>query len=334
MIERFLGLDLATRRRWLREAEAKLGLAARSIEKDLWICWTLRELFALPAWRAQLTFKGGTSLSKCWGLIERFSEDVDIVIERTHLGFGGGTLGAKQLQRLRDACQKRIRDELLPALRERMAAPLAGETWKLEMADATVDPDQQTILFSYPSVDAAAPGYVRPLVRIELGARSETEPSERGIVTTYLAQAFPAVFDSSAIELRTVSPRRTFWEKAMLLHEETYRPEAKRSGRRPRLSRHYYDLWSLIRKGVAAQARADEGLFERVAAHRQAFFRYGWMDYATLHPSRLRLVPPEDQRDYWSRDYAAMREMFFGDPPNWSDVLASVEGFQRELNGV
>lgn len=333
MIEALLRLPASKRQRLFEEAEDVVGLFPRSIEKDLWVCWTLRELFALPGWGPALTFKGGTSLAKAWKVIERFSEDVDIVISRTHLGFGGERLSQKQLANLRGACQSRIRGELLPALRARMVPELSGEVWSLELAGPDVDPDLQTILFRYPTAFDGPPGYVAPEVKIELGARSETEPAERPSMEPYLAAAFPDRFGPSAFALRTVAPRRTFWEKAMLLHEETYRPKEK--PRKARLSRHYYDLWSLIEKGIAREAIADAGLFGRVAAHRQAFFRYGWMDYATLARGRLRVVPPEDQLDSWRRDYAAMsREMFFGAPPSWKDVLATVGRFESEFNGA
>lgn len=118
-----------------------------------------------------------------------------------------------------------------------------------------------------------------------------------------LAEAFPQVLGAASFSVRTVAPRRTFWEKAMLLHEETYRPSGK--PRKARMSRHYYDLWCLITKGVAAEAVRDEGLFERVAAHRQMFFRYGWMDYATLSKGRMRLLPLPEQEAGWRQDYAA-----------------------------
>ena len=117
----------------------------------------------------------------------------------------------------------------------------------------------------------------------------------------------------------------------MLLHEETYRPPKSR--RKQRMSRHYYDLWCLITKGIAAEATADPGLFERVAAHRQAFFRFGWMDYSTLRRGRLRLLPLPEQMSEWRQDYAAMREMFYADPPRFDDILRTAQAFQAEFNG-
>lgn len=119
----------------------------------------------------------------------------------------------------------------------------------------------------------------------------------------------------------------------MLLHEETYRPADKRRG--DRMSRHYYDLFSLIRRGIADEAVADRGLFERVAAHRAVFFRYTWMDYGTLQPGTLRLLPDAGQRETWERDYAAMRgSMFFGEAPAFDEILRVVGEFERRFNAA
>ena len=273
-----------------KEAEARLDIPARIVEKDFWVCWTLRELFALPRHGPHLTFKGGTSLSKGWKLIERFSEDIDVVIDRESLGFAGERLSNKQLQKLKEACSARVIKELLPDLRKRFAERLPKDAkWKLEAAGAAEDPDLQTLFFHYPTEFPKTESYMRQAVKIEMGARSEVEPSESPNIEPMIAGVFETLIADGLFPIRTVAPRRTFWKKAMLLHEESYRPEGKR--RKARLSRHYYDLWCLITKGVAAEAVKDMELFERVATHRKGFFRYGWMDYGTLKKGSLRIAP-------------------------------------------
>ncbi len=323
----------ADRRRLLcEEGQQKLGLPPASIEKDFWVCWTLRELFCLSEWGEHLTFKGGTSLSKGWGLISRFSEDIDVVIDRDYLGFGGDSLSAKQRKRLVKTCGQRIVEELGPALERRFQEAIpAGMEWRLTPADQEEDSDQQTLLFHYPSVFQERLSYVRPVVKIEMGARSETEPVERPVIQPYLAEAFPDLLPDSAFAIRTVAAQRTFWEKAMLLHEETFRPGDRQ--RRAGLSRHYYDLWCLIRKGVAMQAVKAPGLFDRVARHRQLFFKVGWVDYDTLCKGTLRLAPPPEHESNWRRDYEAMRaEMFFDEPPSFDEVLTVIKAFEEEFN--
>jgi hypothetical protein len=338
-MDSFVQLTADARVRLCNEAQARLGLPAASIEKDFWVCWTLRELFRAHGWDQHLVFKGGTSLSKAWKLIERFSEDIDIVIDRAFLGFSG-TLGPEhapsrkqqrqRLDALKVACQDRIRKSLLPILASQFGAALGHETtWKIEEDEA--DPDRQSLLFFYPSFVAAA-AYVRPVVKIELGARSDTEPTETPDIQPYVAEVFPDLLGPCSFPVRVVAARRTFWEKAMLLHEETYRPGDK--PRKSRLARHYYDLWSLIQKGVGEQAIDDAGLFERVAAHRQIFFRWSWMDYATLAHGKLRLVPSDDQVNEWRQDYRTMQaEMIFGEAPAFEEILRVVGEFEARFNG-
>lgn len=131
--------------------------------------------------------------------------------------------------------------------------------------------------------------------------------------------------------VRAVSPERTFWEKAMLLHEETFRPPEKK--RQARMARHYYDLYRLINAGIGHKASGDLELFERIAAHRQVYFRYAWVDYDTLCPGRLQLVPPDEQLANWKSDYTAMKdEMFFGEPPEFDDLIRTARKFQDEFN--
>ena len=198
---------------------------------------------------------------------------------------------------------------------------------------AETDPDLQTLLFKYPAIYTRPGSYIRPEVKIELGARSDTEPVESPSIQPILTETFPELLGPNMFPVRVVAARRTFWEKAMLLHEETYRPADKT--RKIRMARHYYDLWCLITRGIAHEAVQDEGLFERVAAHRQIFFRCGWMDYSTLTRGRLRLTPLPEQEAGWRQDYQAMHvEMFYGKPPSFDKVLTTVKGFETEFNGA
>lgn len=182
---------------------------------------------------------------------------------------------------------------------------------------------------------ATPSAYLRPVVKMEMGARSQTEPAAPASIQSYVADVFPDFVRDHTFSVRTVAARRTFLEKALLLHEETYRP-APASGaplRKLGLARHYYDLYRLIEVGVADEALADPGLLEQVVEHRRVFFRYSWMDYATMQRGSIRLVPLLDQLDAWRQDYAAMRaERFFAAAPDFDTVLRSIERFARKLN--
>jgi len=297
-------------------------------------------LFELPEWGEHLTFKGGTSLSKCWNLIERFSEDIDIVIDRGALGFGGENAPEnapskkqtrKRLKALKEACQQCISEQIQPALIDAISLVLP-ETLEWSLEPDPDDPDEQTLLLLYPTAFPEQAAYLRRAVTIEMGARSDTDPAESVEVRPYISDAFPDLLSESGTNVRAVMPRRTFWEKAMLLHEETFRPPGK-TWLRKAMARHYYDLYRLIQAGIGDQAVQDLDLFHRIAAHRQVFFRYSWVDYSTFDFGQLRLVPAEADRPAWQADYEAMQqEMFYGEVLEFDEILAVVGEFQVRLN--
>jgi len=335
----FLTFSEERRRIVCEQAQDRLGLPPATIEKDFWVCWTLKKLFELPEWGEQVTFKGGTSLSKGWSLIKRFSEDIDIVINRSALGFGDDRSpdrapSRKQLNKrlddLKEASQHCVNNILLPLLREAVSQEMPPDLpWQLN--PSPYDPDGQTLLLRYPTAFAGQMVYLGQEVKIELGARSDTDPTQDIVIHPYIAEAFPDLFPQSSFRVKAVSPERTFWEKAMLLHEETFRrPDKKRQAR---MARHYYDLYYLIDAGVGQKASQDLDLFKRIAAHRQVYFRQNWVDYDTLRPGSLMLVPSEEQLADWRSDYAAMKdEMFFDKPPAFDELIARVREFQEGFN--
>ncbi|MEA3486632.1 MAG: nucleotidyl transferase AbiEii/AbiGii toxin family protein [Thermodesulfobacteriota bacterium] len=340
-MNKFLSFSEARRRTVCEQSQNKLGLPPATIEKDFWVCWTLKKLFTLPEWGSRLTFKGGTSLSKGWALIERFSEDIDIVINRGVLGFDGEMAPdrapskkqmGKRLKALKEASQKCVNESLLPLLEKAISHEMPSElSWRLHPDPD--DPDGQTLLLAYPTAFSDRTSYLEQVVKIELGARSDTEPTQDIYIHPYLEDAFPNLFPQSHITIRTVSPHRTFWEKALLLHEETFRPPEKK--RKARMARHYYDLYRLIKAGIGGEAAGDLELFERITAHRQVYFRFTWVDYKTMHPGDLRLVPPEKELALWKSDYTAMKdEMFFGKPPEFEEMIQTVKDFEDEFNDI
>lgn len=338
-MDSFLKLPAERRVLAFQQVDAEMGLQALSVEKDFWVCWTLRELFAVPDVGSHLTFKGGTSLSKAWKLIERFSEDIDIIVDKDVLGFGGeaspdtapsNKQRKTRLEGLMNACRTWVQGTLQPALASRLRSVLGGSGWKLE-----VDPDMadgQCLLFHYPSVFApGVAGYVRPVVKIELGARSDDWPHEEKPIQPYVLERFPALDPAHPFPIRVLAVERTFWEKACLLHEETFRPADK--PRKLRMARHYYDLWCLLGAGVGERALAQPALFQRVAEHRELFFRYSWVDYGTHKPGTFRLTPPETHVSNWRADYEEMLgPMFFGPTPTFDEMIAAAAGFERTFN--
>lgn len=331
-------LSLSPRQRAeLYQASAqRLGRAEVIIEKDFWVCWTLRELFALPGIGQHLIFKGGTSLSKVWGLIARFSEDIDVSLSRDWLGFAGAadlekaTTGKKQreqLMQLAAACTAKVKDELLPALRARAQAALGAEGWSI-----VVDPDEpQTLLFRYPTAlpaDATA-AYIRREVKIECGARSDAWPAEDRTIQPFVADTFDTIKDA-AVPLRVLAAERTFWEKATILHAEAHREKDKPTP--TRYSRHYADLAALATTDIASAAIARKDLRERVVEHKQVFFASAWAHYETAVPGSFRLVPETYRLEALAVDYRDMREMFFGNPADWREVIERLRRLETEIN--
>lgn len=171
--------------------------------------------------------------------------------------------------------------------------------------------------------------YVRPIVKIEFGARSDPWPAHGVPIEPIIGTVFPALA-IKAIDVHVLAPERTFWEKAMLLHEERFRPEEK--PRRARMARHYYDVFRLIDSGIADKAAADIPLFEQVAGHREIFFPVSWVDYGTLRPETLEILPKDTQVEEWQNDYVAMQgEMFSVAPPDFGVILQAVSRFQDEF---
>ncbi len=337
----FLQLPAERRRLAFQQVDESMGLQAFSVEKDFWVCWTLHELFTLPGIAEHLTFKGGTSLYKAWKLIERFSEDIDLIVDKEALGFGGDAAPDKapsnkqrrlRLEALMSACREWVQGRLMPGLTERIQSALGDTGWQIE-----VDPDMpdgQCLLFHYPSVfPAGSAGYVPPVVKIELGARSDDWPHESKLIKPYVIEHVPAFDADAAFPVRVLAAERTFWEKACLLHEETFRPADK--PRKLRMARHYYDLWCLLRAGVGDRAIVDTALFERVAEHREVFFRYSWVDYSTHKPGTFRLSPPPEHLANWRADYQEMLgPMFFGDTPSFEDMIAAASEFEKAFNAT
>jgi hypothetical protein len=296
-------------------------------------------LFGLPDIGSTLIFKGGTSLSKVYGLIERFSEDIDVSLARVSLGFGGeadpeaggsAKEQGRRLERLRQACQEKIVGNLKPAFEKDIATKFGQESgWSVTVDEA--DPDRQTLLYAYPSSwqDRTA-GYVRAAVKIEMGARSDHWPSRQAEISSYVAQQFPSAFRAPAFTVKVLAAERTFWEKATLLHAEYHRPANKTMPLR--LSRHYYDLSRLIQSGLGDKAAEDLELLRRVVEHKQVFFRSAWAHYDSAHPGGLRLSPVPERLKELESDYEKMQEMFFGDRPAFAQILQVIGEWENDFN--
>jgi hypothetical protein len=337
----FARLPGQERRLYFEQTGARLGMAAPLIEKDFWVCWTLRRLFSLDEFGDHLTFKGGTTLSKVYHVIERFSEDVDVAIERGFLGFGGanepeeGPTGKQQqgrVVRLAEVCRVAVKDRLLPQLRQTVASALGGDVAHTLTLDPA-DPDQQAVRFQYPlAITGKLSPYFTASVKIEFGARSDHFPVEDAVVKPYLWDVFPQAFSVPETSVRVLAAARTFWEKVTILHMLHHLPENKKVT--PRMSRHYYDVFRLSQGPIWEQALASINLLERVAAFKSVFFKAAWAKYEEARCGTLRLVPAKHTIGVLLRDYEEMQPMFFRDPPTFEVILEHLARIERKINSI
>lgn len=252
------------------------------------------------------------------------------------LGFGGAkapevAAGSNERKRRVEAVQAASRNyvasQLLPALIELCRPQVEAQ----RVVRVVLDPDaadQQALLIEYASVLAAF-GYLRPVVKLELGARSDTEPNESRVVRPYLSDLDGHGMESFEARVRVVAAERTFWDKVALLHEEGFRP----NGPRPRLARHYYDIWRMHGAGVADKAMSAAGLFEQVAEHRRTYFPLRREVQDGLVRGRVRLIPDERRMPDWREDFEAMREtMFFGEVPSFDRIIEELREVERRIN--
>lgn len=319
-----------------REASVELNIPFSIIEKDFWVVWTLGQLFALNELKKHLTFKGGTSLSKVYGLIERFSEDIDVSIEKDFLGFGTPEKDPDQapsnkkqraaLENLSKACADYVQNQMATALKESIAEGLGtAKGWALIPDEA----DPQALIFEYPNITPRG-DYIHQAVKIEMGARSEHWPVSLHKIESLAKTALKDKITEVKCTVRVLNAERTFWEKATLLHQYAHLPEDKRLP--ARISRHLYDFYQLLNSHVKAKALGDLTLLERVANHKKIYFASAWASYETAKKGTLQLSPPNRVLDELKKDYDLMASMFYGKRPEWDEILRTVAGFEREFN--
>lgn len=326
------------RRELFTQSAAETGLPPFHVEKDFWVCWVLSAFFGSAEVGQHLTFRGGTSLSKAWGIIERFSEDIDLAMARPwlgtakHLGEEGITASEKErrLKVLRDECRQMIADVLVPVLQK--TAGGLSEPWSLEVVPLEKARDPFCLHFEYPGTGLLPPAdYNRAMVKVELSGRADGWPMESRTIAPYVAQAFPEATGDPRLTLSCVRPERTFWEKAALVHEQNVRP-----GERPLAPRQARHLSDLVRLWDAGVARADgfPALFVGVKEHRHAYFDYNWVDYGALTAGDLQIAPPESRVADWRTDYEAMHAMFFHDPPGFDALVERLRGIENSLRSL
>ena len=310
----------------------EIGLPEAMVEKDFWVCWTLDYLFHGCPWGAHLAFKGGTSLSKCFGLIRRFSEDIDLILDWRLLGYEKDEPWTERSKNQQDKFNKEAKARTETFLQETFLPQLQADFGKLlddEFSLYIEEDDPQTVCFGYPR--SFQEGSILPMVRLEIGALAAWTPTKRAEITSYAAQQYPHVLQHSTTSILTVAPERTFWEKVTILHKEAFRTNGKFPAR---YSRHYYDLWCMDASPVKAAAYENLELLERVVRFKERFYPAGSAHYELAKPGTMRLLPPEDCIPLLREDYEHMKNMIFGETPEFEEIMDCMERLEREINGL
>ena len=342
--EVFLSLPQQDRRDVFEATASRLDTLPSFVEKDFWVCLVLDALYhRLPDGHPNLLFKGGTSLSKAFGLIERFSEDIDVVVSRDALGFeddrdptAAGNLSNRKraalFKELSAACSGYVHGELQVALTKLIDDLVDGG----HVVPDEDDVDGQTLFVEYPtlypSIDIA---YVAPRVRIEAGARSALNPSMSCTITPYVADELPDwSFDVNDISV--IAAERTYWEKLLILHgvQCGYRDAKRQPADRHRISRHYYDVAMLTATETGRSALSDIDLLDAVRNHNLIAFRQAWKRFEEAVPGSMRLVPQAGLATVIERDYSAMQGMILGDVPDFGWVMEQLQYAEAEINGT
>lgn len=335
----FLALPPARRARAFEQAA--LGQAGQAVilEKDFWVSWLLGLLFTLPELAPHLVFKGGTSLSKVFGVIDRFSEDIDLCLVPGFVGADAAGFDALTSRVKRDAavmemqalCSAKAQAVLMPALEAAIASVLGASNtngWLRFEVDA--DAKSPNVYFAYPSTQGGGFDYLKREVKLELGTLTDQQPTGSYPVKPLLADAYPQLFSGWSCAITTLELERTFWEKATILHAEFHRPAE--SPTPTRYARHYFDMAKLLAHPRATQFLADKDQCKRVVDWKSRVFARGWARYDLARHGSFCLLPPPERQAALAQDYATMRPMFMTEPPPFADLMQRLARAEQMLN--
>ena len=305
----------------LTQAANKTGLPVQAVEKDLWVTVVLQMVFTLPIAK-HLVFKGGTSLSKVWKVIKRFSEDIDVAIDPSIWGFEGD-LTKKQIKRLRKTSSIFVRDDFCQSLQETVNSNGLADWLQVETdpdgeGDGTY-PEPRVIHIRYKSLFDKKLPYLHSEVKLEIGARSLLEPTTESVVTSIIEDELPISTTIKQVMIPTALAEKTFLEKAFLLHELFSSQTSREANRK---SRHLYDLAQMMNTDIAARAIANDELWNTIHHHRELFTSMSGVDYSPDIRKRIMLLPPDDVIDDWRNDYKDMQSsMIYGEKPTFDDLM-------------
>ena len=319
------------RRVLFRNTSQKMNVHEAIIEKDFWVCLTLDYLFQRCIYKNRFAFKGGTSLSKAHTLIQRFSEDIDLILDWRVLGYRmtepwDVRSKTKQEEFNREANERTIlflRDTLLPQMTKELSEIIGRKAELLINKD-----DPQTIIFKYPNIFTVEA--ILQEIKLEIGALATWSPVSVKTITPYAAEIYSRAFKKPNTNVLTVEPERTFWEKATILHHEANRPVDLLMPQR--YSRHYYDLYCISKSEFKDRSLKNFELLKKVTEFKMRFYPRGWARYQDAKPGTFKLLPPAHNLRLLEEDYENMREMIFGSRPEFKKMIDALIKLENEIN--
>lgn len=308
----------------------KLNMTKAIVEKDLWVCVILKYLFSNFKYKNSIVFKGGTSLSKVYKIIERFSEDIDLALDWELLGYGikepyEHRSKNKQLKfnyKLNEDTKVFIRDEILPILQKDFREILKHKVYRFYIDEF----DEQTICFDYPKrhMDSS----ILQIIRLEIGSLAEPIPSNNQKIKTYIEEVYPNLFNEN-IEVVAVDSLRTFYEKITILHREANRL----NGNYPaRYSRHFYDVYKMLHTDIKVKSFENINLLKSVIDFKKKFYSSNWAKYDDIMEGKLKLIPLNDGLEIFLQDYKSMENMLFGEKIPFDKIIDVLKKYEKELN--
>ena len=309
------------------------GVYPALVEKDFWVCYILDYLFNRSSWKDCFVFKGGTSLSKAFHVIERFSEDIDLILDWKAVIKGGVDPWGERTRNQQYKFNKSINEETERFVEVKLIPEMKRDIGDDLKADFDVYPDEQdmkTINFAYPRIFDDS--YLRPVVRLEIGPLAEWRPHHAQKIVPYVAEFYGQLFERSYTYVVTLDAERTFWEKISILHKIANRNISKPFPRR--YARHYYDVYCICHSDIKEKAFAQYELLEKNILFEKKFYYSGTAGYDTARIGTIRLLPVVEDMDVVRNDYERMKEMIFGRSPDFDEVIEVIAELQDEINNL
>ena len=329
----FLELPADERRLYIEQAAVRRNISPVVLEKDFWVCWLLGVLFK-SEFAGSLVFKGGTSLSKVFGAIERFSEDIDLSLSPAFLNLPEAGPSRNQankwMAKAEATCGVAVQNQIGPTMEARVEGVLgkSERTWFEFLTESNTN--SPVLLFHYSSLQPAGFEYLRRSVKLEFGSLTDQQPVGRHPIRPWVAEVLPDAFPDWRCEVVALEMERTFWEKATILHTEYHRPTDKPTP--DRFSRHYADTAALAKHPAAKSALDRHDIRNRVVKWKRQFFESSWANYEQAQPGTFRLVPPAERLPSLRRDYQAMRDMYLSEPSSFDEILATLSDLEDRIN--